>query len=450
MRRKIYDKLVKWKDNSNGKTALLIDGARRTGKSYIVEKFAKENYKSYILLDFNRVPEEIKKLFDLYLDDLNSLFLYLSNYYNVKLYERDSLIIFDEVQLYPRARSTIKYLVADGRYDYIETGSLVSTKENVSDILIPSEEQHLKMYPMDFEEFLWAMGNDNLMNLIRKCFNEKKALGEVFHRKAMDYFRQYMIVGGMPQAVEEYVNSKDFNKVDQIKRNILDLYRDDIVKHAGKYSLKVRNIFDEIPSQLQKHEKKFKITSLDKNAKTRDYEDAFLWLDDAMIVNQAFNTTEPSLGLSLNLDSTFYKCYMADTGLLISHSFDENGIVSEEIYKKILFDKLEYNGGMILENVVAQMLVSSGHKLYFYSNSSRDSSDDRMEIDFLISKSLITNRHNISPIEVKSGKNYTLTSLNKFIKKYNNYLANSYVIHTGDYRENGGITYLPVYMTILL
>lgn len=222
------------------------------------------------------------------------------------------------------------------------------------------------------------------------------------------------------------------------------------MKHAGKYSLKVRNIFDEIPLQLQKHEKKFKITSLDKNAKTRDYEDAFLWLDDAMIVNQAFNTTEPSLGLSLNLDSTFYKCYMADTGLLISHSFDENGIVSEEIYKKILFDKLEYNGGMILENVVAQMLVSSGHKLYFYSNSSRDSSDDRMEIDFLISKSLITNRHNISPIEVKSGKNYTLTSLNKFIKKYNNYLANSYVIHTGDYRENGGITYLPVYMTILL
>ena len=450
MRRKIYDKLVKWKDNSNGKTALLIDGARRTGKSYIVEKFAKKNYKSYILLDFNRVSEEIKKLFDLYLDDLDSLFLYLSNYYNIKLYERDSLIIFDEVQLYPRARSAIKYLVADGRYDYIETGSLVSIKENVSDILIPSEEQHLKMYPMDFEEFLWAMGNDNLMDLIRKCFNDKRALGEVFHRKAMDYFRQYMIVGGMPQAVEEYVKSKDFNKVDQIKRNILNLYRDDIIKHAGKYRLKVRSIFDEIPSQLQKHEKKFKITSLDKNAKTRDYEDAFLWLDDAMIVNQAFNTTEPSLGLSLNLDSTFYKCYMADTGLLISHSFDENGIVSEEVYKKILFDKLEYNGGMILENVVAQMLVSSGHKLYFYSNSSRDNSDDRMEIDFLISKSLITNRHNISPIEVKSGKNYTLTSLNKFIKKYNNYLANPYVIHTGDYKEDNGIIYLPVYMTILL
>lgn len=449
MRRKVYDKLVSWKQSSNGKTALLIDGARRVGKSYITLEFAKKNYKSYILIDFNRVSSEVKELFDVYLDDLDSLFLYLSNYYNVKLYERDSLIIFDEVQLCPRARSAIKYLVADGRYDYIETGSLVSIKENVNDILIPSEEQHLKMYPMDFEEFLWAMGNDNLMELIKKCFEEKKPLGNVLHRKAMNYFRQYMIVGGMPQVVDEYVQSKDFNKVDQIKRNILSLYREDIVKHSGKYSLKVRSIFDEIPAQLQRHEKRFKITSLDKNAKTRDYEDAFLWLDDAMIVNQAFNTTEPSLGLSLNLDSSFYKCYMADTGLLIAHSFDEKGIVTEEIYKKILFDKLEYNNGMITENIVSQMLVASGHKLYFYSSSSRDSSD-RMKIDFLISKPIITNRHNISPIEVKSSKNYTLTSLNKFMKKYDNYLATPYVIHTGDYKEEDGIVYLPIYMTMLL
>ena len=450
MQRKIYDKLVKWKEDSNGKTALLIDGARRVGKSYIVEEFAKNNYKSYIMIDFNRAPLEIKNLFDLYLDDLDNLFLYLSNYYNVKLYERESLIIFDEVQLYPRARSAIKYLVADGRYDYIETGSLVSINENVKDILIPSEEQHLKMYPMDFEEFLWALDNHGLMELIEKSFKEKKPLGNIFHRKAMDYFRQYMIVGGMPQAVLEYVNTKDFNKVDQIKRNILDLYREDIIKHSGKYSLKVRSIFDEIPSQLQKHEKKFRITSLDKDAKTRDYEDAFMWLDDAMIVNQAFNTTEPSIGLSLNLDNSFYKCYMADTGLLISKAFDEKSIVEEEIYKKILFDKLEYNGGMILENIVAQMLVSNGHKLYFYSNSSRENSNDRMEIDFLISKSKITNKHNISPIEVKSGKNYTLVSLNKFRKKYTNYLATPYIIHTSDYKEEDDIVYLPVYMTILL
>ena len=450
MQRKIYDKLVKWKEDSNGKTALLIDGARRVGKSYIVEEFAKNNYKSYIMIDFNRAPLEIKNLFDLYLDDLDNLFLYLSNYYNVKLYERESLIIFDEVRVYPRARSAIKYLVADGRYDYIETGSLVSINENVKDILIPSEEQHLKMYPMDFEEFLWALDNHGLMELIEKSFKERKPLGNIFHRKAMDYFRQYMIVGGMPQAVLEYVNTKDFNKVDQIKRNILDLYREDIIKHSGKYSLKVRSIFDEIPSQLQKHEKKFRITSLDKDAKTRDYEDAFMWLDDAMIVNQAFNTTEPSIGLSLNLDNSFYKCYMADTGLLISKAFDEKSIVEEEIYKKILFDKLEYNGGMILENIVAQMLVSNGHKLYFYSNSSRENSNDRMEIDFLISKSKITNKHNISPIEVKSGKNYTLVSLNKFRKKYANYLATPYIIHTSDYKEEDDIVYLPVYMTILL
>ena len=450
MQRKIYDKLVKWKEDSNGKTALLIDGARRVGKSYIVEEFAKNNYKSYIMIDFNRAPLEIKNLFDLYLDDLDNLFLYLSNYYNVKLYERESLIIFDEVRVYPRARSAIKYLVADGRYDYIETGSLVSINENVKDILIPSEEQHLKMYPMDFEEFLWALDNHGLMELIEKSFKERKPLGNIFHRKAMDYFRQYMIVGGMPQAVLEYVNTKDFNKVDQIKRNILDLYREDIIKHSGKYSLKVRSIFDEIPSQLQKHEKKFRITSLDKDAKTRDYEDAFMWLDDAMIVNQAFNTTEPSIGLSLNLDNSFYKCYMADTGLLISKAFDEKSIVEEEIYKKILFDKLEYNGGMILENIVGQMLVSNGHKLYFYSNSSRENSNDRMEIDFLISKSKITNKHNISPIEVKSGKNYTLVSLNKFRKKYANYLATPYIIHTSDYKEEDDIVYLPVYMTILL
>ncbi len=450
MKRKIYDKMVAWKEKSNGKTALLIDGARRVGKSYIASEFAHNNYKSYILVDFNKVPDDIKNLFNDYLDDLDNLFLYLSNYYNVKLYERESLIIFDEVQLYPRARSAIKYLVDDGRYDYIETGSLVSIKENVEDILIPSEEQHIELYPMDFEEFLWALGNDNLMELIKKCFNEKMPLGNTMHRKVMDYFRQYMIVGGMPQAVFEYINSKDFERVDQVKRNILDLYRSDIKKHAGKYSLKVESIFDDIPAQLSRHEKKFKITSLSKDAKNRDYDDAFMWLDDAMIVNRCFNTTEPNIGLSLNQDNSSMKCYMADTGLLISHSFDEKGLVDEEVYKKILFNKLEFNGGMILENIVAQMLTANGHKLFFYSNSSRDNTLDRMEIDFLIAKKSITNRHNISPIEVKSGKNYTLNSLNKFISKYNNNLDIPYVIHTSDLKIENGITYLPIYMLILI
>ena len=449
MQRKIYNQLLEWKENSNGHTALLIDGARRVGKSYIVEQFAKNNYKSYILLDFNRVPEDIKKLFDLYLDDLDNLFLYLANYYNVNLYSRDSLIIFDEVQLYPRARSAIKYLVADGRYDYIETGSLVSIKENVKDILIPSEEQHITMHPMDFEEFMWALNNYNLMELIKKCFKEKKPLGNSLHRKAMDYFRQYLVVGGMPQVVSEYVKDKNFNNIDQIKRNILNLYRDDIRKYAKNYSLKVESIFDSIPRELQKHEKKFKITSLDKDARFREYEDAMFWLSDAMIINQCFNATEPSVGLKLKSTNTSLKCYMADTGLLISHSFDEHGIVNEEIYKKILFDKLEFNSGMIIENIVAQMLVASGHKLYFYSRNSKNR-DERMEIDFLITKQNITNRHNICPIEVKSGSNYTLNSLNKFIKKYSNEIGTSYIIHTKDYKEVDGIVYLPLYMTPLL
>ena len=329
MKRKIYQKLIEWKENSKGKTALLIDGARRVGKSYIVEKFAREKYKSYIIIDFNKVSNDVKELFVHYLNDMDTLFLYLSNYFNIPLYERESLIVFDEVQLYPKARSAIKYLVEDGKYDYIETGSLMSIKKNVKDILIPSEEQHMEMHPMDFEEFLWALGNETLMPLIKKCYKEKKPLGQAMHRKAMDYFRQYMIVGGMPQAVQEYIETKDFNKVDRIKRNILNLYKQDIGKHAEGYHLKVESIFEEIPAQLQKHEKKFKLSSISKEARFRDYEDAMFWLKDAMIINPCYNSTEPNIGLKLNTDFMTLKCYMADTGLLISHSFDEKGIMTE-------------------------------------------------------------------------------------------------------------------------
>lgn len=450
MRRKIFDKLVNWKNSSQGKSALLIDGARRVGKSYIAEKFAEENYKSYILIDFNKVGNDVKELFDMYLDDLDTFFMYLSAYFNKKLYPRESLIIFDEVQLCPRARAAIKYLVEDGRFDYIETGSLMSIKKNGKNIFIPSEERHIKMYPMDFEEFLWALNNDTLMDIIRKNYADKRPMGQALHRLAMDYFRRYLIVGGMPQAVKEYVETKDFDRVDQIKRDILTLYRNDITKHAEGYEIKVQSIFDEIPSQLQKHEKKFKLSSLKKDARFRDYDDAIFWLDDAMIVNNCYNSTEPNIGLKLNMDRTTLKCYMGDTGLLISHAFDENGIVSEEIYKKLLFDKLEVNRGMIMENIVAQMLVASGHKLYFFSSPAKTDSTSRMEIDFLILKSKITNRHNISPIEVKSGKNYTLCSLEKFLTKYSEQTATPYVIHTLDFNEKNGITYLPIYMTMLL
>lgn len=450
MKRKIYDQLVDWKQNSAGKTALLIDGARRVGKSYVAEEFAKAEYKSYLLIDFNRVGDDVKDLFSNYLNDLDTLFMYLSGYYNVKLYEHESLIILDEVQMFPRARAAIKYLVADGRYDYLETGSLMSIKKNVKDIVIPSEERHINLFPMDFEEFLWAMGNDTLMEIVRKQFEARKPMGQVMHRKAMDYFRQYLIVGGMPQAVQTYVETKDFDQVDRIKRDILTLYRADIVKYAAGYEMKVESIFDEIPAQLQKHEKRFKFSSLKKEARFREYEDALFWLDDAMIANICYNSTEPNIGLKLNMDRMTLKCYMGDTGLLISHAFDENGLVSEEIYKKLLFDKLEVNQGMIIENIVAQMLAASGHKLYFYSNPSRDDKEARMEIDFLIAKSKISNQRNISPIEVKSGKNYALTSLRKYIARYAEQTGTSYVLHTSDLKEAEGIVYLPLYMTPLL
>lgn len=450
MKRKIYAELLKWKSEDAGRTALLIDGARRVGKSYIVEEFAKKEYKNYIMIDFNRVSKEITNMFTDYLDNLDMFFLYLSSFYNVKFYERETLIIFDEVQVFPKARSAIKYLVADGRYDYIETGSLMSIKKNVQDIVIPSEEHHIKMYPLDFEEFLWALSNETLMDFIRICFKEKKPMGQALHRKAMDYFRQYMIVGGMPQAVKAYVDTHDFDRVDRVKRDIIELYRADIVKHARGYEMKVEQIFDDIPSQLQKHDKKFRLSSLKKEARFRDYEDALFWLQDAMIVNVCYNSTAPNIGLRLNRDRMTLKCYMADTGLLISHAFDENGIVSEEIYKKLLFDKLEVNKGMIVENIVAQMLTAGGHKLYFYARASRDDASSRMEIDFLIAKSKISSRHNISAIEVKSGKNYTLSSMKKFITKYREQLNIPYVLHTSDLMEKEGIFYLPLYMTPLL
>ncbi len=452
MKRKIYNSLLHWKNTNKGQTALLVQGARRVGKSYIVKEFAENEYKSYILIDFNKADDELKDLFLHYLNDLDTFFLKLKAYFNVSLYERDSLIIFDEVQLFPKARSAIKYFVEDNRYDYIETGSLISIKEHVKDILIPSEEESINMYPMDFEEFLTAGGYESMISLIHTCFEKKQPLGQALHRKAMDLFRQYLIVGGMPQAVDRYFNKsdRDLALVDSEKRRILKLYREDIRKHSGKYAIKTESVFDEIPSQLKNQNRHFKLSAIEKGATFDEYHDSIFWLTDAMIINPCFNTTEPNIGLNLNRERTLLKCYLADTGLLISHIFDEKQILAENIYKKILIDKLEANLGMVMENAVAQMLISAGHKLYFYANSSRDDASSRMEIDFLIAKSRISSRHNISPLEVKSGKNYTLSSLNKFIKKYSNFLHTPYVLHTDDYREENGIVYLPLYMTYLL
>lgn len=456
MKRKIYQQLLDWKHDRRGEVALLIEGARRIGKSYIVEEFAKNEYDSYLLIDFSRVNPKVIEFFDLYLDDLDMLFTSLELYGKKKLIPRknptdeaSSLIIFDEIQFCPRARSAIKHLVADHRFDYIETGSLISIKKNVKDIMLPSEEHAIEMYPMDFEEFLWAMGDEMMMPFIKMQFEKRKPM-EAFHRKALDYFRQYMIVGGMPQAVQIYVDTRDFDKVDERKRDILSIYRNDIRKYADNQETKVAAIFEELPGQLQKHEKKFRLADLQSHARMRDYSEAFFWLSDAKIINCCYNSTEPSIGLKLNEERTTLKCYMGDTGLLISHAFDERGIVTSELYQKLMFDKLEVNEGMLVENIVAQMLRAAGHKLYFFSKYSAKEADERMEIDFLIAKPTITSRHNISPIEVKSGSHYTITSLKKCIKKYDKQLATPYVLHDKDLKVEDGITYLPLYMTPLL
>lgn len=450
MRRGIYDSLLKWKQERNGKTAVLVNGARRVGKSYIVKQFAENEYRSNIIIDFNKAGKQVRDLFDNYIDDMDMFYTYLSSYANTVIYPRESVLVLDEVQLCPRARAAVKYLVEDGRCDIIETGSLVSIKKNVEGIVIPSEEEELLLHPMDFEEFLWAMGNETLMPLVRRNFEKRCRMGALMHRKAMDYFRQYLIVGGMPQAVAEYVESRDFGRVDHVKRQIIRLYRNDIHKYAKGYEAKVTKVFDTIPSQLQKHEKKFLLKALSEEARMRDYETSFFWLADAMIVNMAYNTTAPDIGLGINVEDSTLKCYMADTGLLLSHAFSDRDIVSEGLYNKILTDKLEFNGGMVIENIVAQMLRASGHKLYFFSKYDKSNASERMEVDFLITKSSVTSRHNISPIEVKSSTRYTLTSMNKCLAKYGQYLATSYVVHTNDLREEGGIVYIPLYMTPLL
>lgn len=456
MKRKIYQTLLKWKKERRGEVALLIEGARRIGKSHIVEEFGRDEYESYILVDFSKVSPQVMEFFDLYLDDLDTLFQNLELYFRCKLFPRQSrgeearsLIIFDEVQFCPRARSGIKHFVKDNRFDYIETGSLVSIKKNVKDIMIPSEEHPVQMYPMDFEEFLWAMGDEMIMPYIRSQFEKKKPMG-AFHRRAMDYFRRYMIVGGMPQAVKKYIETRDFVKVDEVKRDILALYSNDIKKYADNQKTNVSAIFEEIPGQLQKHEKTFRLSALREDARMRDYSQAFFWLSDAKVINCCYNSTEPSIGLKLNEDRTTLKCYLNDTGLLISHAFDERGIVTEDLYRKLMFDKLEVNQGMLVENIVSQMLKASGHNLFFFSNSSRASAEDRMEIDFLIAKQTTTSRHNISPIEVKSGARYALTSLTKCMTKYANDLSTPYVLHDKDLKIEDGIVFLPLYMTPLL
>lgn len=445
LKRKIYNKLVEWKKQSNGSTAILIDGARRVGKSYIAKEFAKNEYRSYIIIDFGIASQDVLDLFIYDISNFDLFFAKLSSYYSTPLYKRESLIIFDEVQQFPRARQLIKYLVLDGRYDYLETGSLIRLKKNVEDIIIPSEEEHIEMFPLDFEEFLWALNDETTVPLIKTCFESKKPLGPSLHRKIMNDFRQYILVGGMPQSINAYLDNKNFEASDIIKRRILRLYRDDISKFANGYEDKVFSLFDHIPAQLSKKEKKYKISSINKKARHRNYKDSFIWLNEAMIVNTCFNATDPNIGLAISQDYTTQKCYMADTGLLVTHTFSDSSYIDNEIYKAILFNKLSINEGMIIENVIAQMLRSNGHKLYFYSRCDKLNRENHMEIDFLISEG-----KKIAPIEVKSSNYTSHSSLDKFKKKFSSKISNCYLLYSKDVMIKDGIIHLPFYMAMFL
>jgi Predicted ATPase (AAA+ superfamily) len=445
LKRKIYADLIAWKNQSKGASALMIDGARRVGKSFLCRQFAQNEYKSYIIIDFGNAPKGILDLFDNDSANLDLFFAKLSALHGTVLYERESLIIFDEIQQFPRARQLIKYLVADGRYDYIETGSLIRLKKNVQDIIIPSEEEHMEMFPLDFEEFLWALDDIATMPLIRQSFESRTPLGQVLHRKIMNDFRQYVLVGGMPQVVMEYVQTKDFEAVDIVKRRILKLYRDDVSKFAAGYEDKVFAVFDGIPGQLSKKEKKYQLSSISKHARFRGYEDSFVWLNEAMIVNACFNTTDPNIGLALSADHATQKCYMADTGLLITQTFMNGSYLENELYKAILFDRLSINEGMIMENIVSQMLRRNGHKLYFYSRNDKENSQNHMEVDFII-----TEKKKIAPIEVKSSNYISHSSIDKFRRKFSRHIGNAYILYAKDVQVKDGITHLPFYMAMCL
>ncbi len=449
LKRKALEALKNWKSESHGETAVLIEGVRRVGKSTTVEQLAKEEYETYILIDFSRAPKDVMDVFRLQKDDLDAFFMLLQTYYRTRLYPRKSLIIFDEVQRYPEAREMIKHLVADGRYDYAETGSLISIRRNVENILIPSEERRIRMEPLDFEEFCWAVGEELLADAIREAFEKLEPLPDVLHKRAMRLWREYMLVGGMPQAVAKYLETRDFGEVDAVKRGILGLYSDDIGKFANGDAGRVRGIFAQIPGQLSKHEKKFTLASVDESARSRNYDSAFFWLEDARMINICRNSTDPTIGLALYEDKASFKCYMADTGLLVSQIFADRERTPHDAYRAILFDKLSLNEGMLVENAVAQQLKAAGRRLFFFSRYEKGNSEATMEIDFLIVKEHggATMRPRVSPVEVKSTKTYGLSSLNKFEKRYESRLGRSYIVHPRQLSLQGNRVCLPLYMS---
>lgn len=445
IQRKIYNKLLDWKNSCNGNKALLIEGARRIGKSTIAEEFGRKEYKSFVTIDFNKASKKTLESFD-DISNLDIFFQTISLEYNVRLYPRESLIIFDEIQKFPKAREAIKYLVADGRYDFMETGSLISIRENVENITLPSEERKLKMYPVDFEEFMVYMNEEILLEYINDCFCSKQPLEQKMHEKAMHLWKEYILVGGMPQAILAFVeNGRDFASADIEKRDILDLYRDDIKKAAKRYHSRVSALFENIPAYLATHEKKIVLKEIEDGATFDKYDDPLFWLDDSMICNLCYKCNDPNVGFALNKNDTAVKCYMGDTGLLVSLAFRENEIADQQLYKQIMNDRLSLNEGMIYENAISQMIAAKGRKLYFYTRYNESKHRNDIEIDFLLSNESKTN-FRVFPIEVKSSKNYTTTSLGRFKEAFGKKIAAQYILHPKNLSVEGEIIKIPPYM----
>ena len=445
IKRKIYDKILDWKHTCNGSKALLIEGARRIGKSTVAEEIGKNEYRSYVNIDFNKASKKIMDSFD-DLTNLDIFFQTISLEYNVRLYPRESLIIFDEIQKFPKAREAIKYLVADGRYDFIETGSLISIKESVENITLPSEERKIKMYPVDFEEFMVYMNEEILLEYIGECYEKMQPLEQKMHARAMHLFKEYMLVGGMPQAIVAFAkNGRDFAAADIEKRDIIALYRDDIRKAAKRYNSKVSALFENIPAYLSTHEKKVVLKEIEERASFDRYDEPLFWLDDSMICNLCYKCNDPNVGFALNKNDSAVKCYMGDTGLLVSLAFSENEIMEEQLYKQIMNDKLSLNEGMLYENVIAQMITAKGRKLYFYTRYNVEKHRNDIEIDFLLSNESKIN-FKVFPVEVKSSKNYTTTSLGRFKEIFGRKIAVQYIVHPKNLLTDGDIIKIPPYM----
>ena len=454
--RKCYQKLLEWKSSSQGRTALMIEGARRVGKTTLAREFARAEYDAHLIIDFSIASTEVKQVFESYSDDVSTLLRMLQLQHGVELPRRKSLVIFDEVQRFPKAREMVKHLVADGRFDYIETGSLISIKKNVANIVIPSEEDRVYLRPMDFEEYLWALGRKMLADEIRSSREKLVALPDPIHRQAERLFDEYLVVGGMPQAVAAFIQDGTFTECERVKRRILALYRDDMQKFGGVEARKALAVFDEIPGQLSENSKKFNFSSLERNGRKEAYEGALSWLEESHIVNICRKCNDPNVGYRLNSDDSAMKLYMGDTGLLVSHAFSDND-ESLEIQKALQFGKLSVNKGMIVENYVAQQLRAAGRSHYYHTweEPAKDSSASKprpREIDFLVTKGFsdAAGKPRVCPIEAKSTKTYSTVSLDDFARRWPARVGDELVLHPKQLKAEGRRAYLPLYMAFCI